>query len=776
MGRIGRCGKLADVNGRRRNVISRNDEIVVRFVALASALAAAFSGAEPTGNTAVDVAMLGIFAIFTTWCSASASWWALVSAAGLAVAGSIVGPLVVALAAVAAFVISALLAWDRRNRPVIRAAIGAVVVQVMLRLEWNPFFLASALLATVACGFIIVSGLLRRPSYVRRRVYWAAGGIGVFWLLAAGALGVSAAGARNDVREGYQGLLDGLELVQDGDTLEAASTLRTAAASMREASKAVDGPLTKPARLVPVVEQNRSAAADLISRVAASADAAADALEIVNLDQLTIENGVIDVAAFAQLEAPLAALEATIVDLDDALHDADSPWLVGPMQSRLDQALDRTRQALPQARATAAAARTAPAMLGADGERRYFLAFVNTAESRGMGGLMGNWSEITIDQGRLQVTASGRTNDLQSVELRTLALDAPAEYMARYGEYGADRGGGVDPKYWSNVTVTPDMPSVGNAMAQMYEVATGRSVDGVIVIDPAGLARLLDVTGPIQLEGVEGRIDGSNAERFLLLEQYEFVENEREDLLTAITDQTVANLLGGTLPPPQQLAAILADAALEGHISAWAGRPEEQDLLELVGMDASLPVITEEGIDALAVSSNNGSGNKIETFLERSIEYRSVVNERTGDVTATLRIELTNTAPTTGYTDYVIGNIMSLPMGTNRMVLDVHTLLGVTAARIDDREVGVVTLPELGYNAWNTVIEIPPGGTVTIELDLAGDIGSGQYRLVYRPQALPNPDTTLFEVETTDGDTLFTYDETIRRRTVLSADRIEAWR
>ena len=57
-------------------------------------------------------------------------------------------------------------------------------------------------------------------------------------------------------------------------------------------------------------------------------------------------------------------------------------------------------------------------------------------------------------------------------------------------------------KYWSNVTIPADMPSVGDVMAQMYEVSTGRTVDGVFVIDPAGIAGLMDVTGPVELPDI----------------------------------------------------------------------------------------------------------------------------------------------------------------------------------------------------------------------------------------------------------------------------------
>ena len=38
---------------------------------------------------------------------------------------------------------------------------------------------------------------------------------------------------------------------------------------------------------------------------------------------------------------PQMYLEATIVELDEALHDAESPWLVPPFRSRLNDALER---------------------------------------------------------------------------------------------------------------------------------------------------------------------------------------------------------------------------------------------------------------------------------------------------------------------------------------------------------------------------------------------------------------------------------------------------
>ena len=764
------------MSGARRNTITYNDAIAVAVIAAVSAVVAVFSDASPTGTTGTDLVLVGALGGLVTWLGASAPWWALMASAGIALMGALPGPFVLIALATIAFTGSAWIGWDRANQPIVRAAIAAVVVQVSLRLEWNEFFLFSGIVAAAAMGVIGISGYVRRRRYVRRRVMWGAIGVAAAAVVAVGGLGVAAAQARTTARDGYLGLLDGLEYLQDGKVTEANAALRQAADDLDDANSTLDSPLTQLARFVPGIAQNRDIGVDVLADASAAAASAATTLQFVDLDQLTVDNGVIDIGALAALEPPLSDLETTVSELRDTLEGARSDWLVAPVQSRLHTAIRRAEQAAHQAEATAAFARLGPALLGADEPRTYLLAFVNNAEARGMGGLMGNWSEITVDNGRLEVTNSGRTADLQVDALDTLQLKQSDEYLQRYGPYGAVYGDGVAQKYWSNVTIPADMPSVGDTMAQMYETATGRALDGVFVIDPAGIAGLMEITGPVDLPDIGQRIDADNAQEFLTLGQYEYAENEREDLLTAVTDATVDNVLHSTLPRPQQMAPAIAPAVLDGHISAWATRPAEQQLLELVGMDAALPRVGAAGADALAVVSNNAGGNKIDSFLERTIEYRPVVNQQTGEAEAALRISLTNNAPTTGYDDYVIGNLLDLPIGANRMLLEVYTRLGVDAARLDGEDIAPYTLPELGYYVHSSMVDIPPGETVVVEFDLSGDLQRGGYQLLYRPQPLPNPDTLTAEAKTTGGDTIFDYEGILERRSVLSADGVKAWR
>ena len=759
----------------RRNTVTPHDAQRIALIALVAGGLGALAGVSPTGETSIDVVLSTVTAALVTWLAATAPWWALLVGAGLALAGSFAGPWWITAIAAGALLAAAWIGWTKANHPLVRAAVGAAIVQVAFRIEWNPFFLSSAGLAAAAMGVVAVTGLLRRPAYLRRRVWWPLVGVAAFSLVAIGGLSFAAYQARTTAQDGYTGMLDGLEQVESGDTAEASATLMQAATDLAAAGDDLDSVLAQPARLIPGLAQNRNSAVALVDRASDAAESAANALAVVDLDRLTVSDGRVDLYALTDLEAPLAELEVSVGDLRDTLDGAASPWLVAPFQDRLARVTRRADQAARQSEATAATARIAPDMLGADGPRRYFVAFVNPAEARGQGGLMGNWSEITADGGRIRVTGNGRTAELQDESLRDLQLDASADFLARYGSYGAEIGGGVSPRYWSNVTLPADMPSVGSPMAQMYEQATGRAVDGAFVIDPVGLGALVDVAGSIEIDALDRSFSGDELRDYLLLDQYEIEEAEREAVLEEITEAAITQLFSGQLPPPQELVSSLSSAVLDGHITGWAKRPDEQRLLELAGMDGSLPVPTDPGMDALAVVSSNASGNKIENFLERTIDYQPVVDQQTGDVTATLTLTLTNNAPTSGYDTYVIGNIVDAPIGTNRMLLDVYTRLDVVDVRLDGDPRIALTMPELGYQVYRHLFDIAPGDTVVFEFQLSGNVGPGSYSLAYRPQPLPNPDTLTFDAQTAGGDEIFTFDGTLTRRSVISADGVDAW-
>lgn len=761
----------------RRNTVTRDDVPAMAAVTAAAAVAALFAGCRPTGNLLGDVVCTAGVAAFTVWMAATASWWALTLAGAATVALALAGGGVVAtICGLAAAALGLWLGDRRASLPALRCASATLAVQGLLRLELDTFFGASALLAGGVMLLLIAVGLQRRRRGARQRILKFSLIGAAATILAVVVLGASAARSRDDLQVGYQGLLDGLSQLRDGDAVAAAATLHDTADHLRAAQSNLDAIWTQPARLVPVVAQHQQALATLVRQAAASADAAADALDVVDFDALTIDGGVIDVGALEVLAEPLGRLEAAVGRLRDAMAAQDSPWLVAPLAERIQRYQGRADDAARQAATVHDAAVVGPAMLGAEQPRRYFIGFASPAEARGTIGVMGNYAVITIDNGAISRSEFGRINDLnnQLDANGPFTIEASDEFHAHYAANGAgaDDTSPALPKLISNVTMTPDMPTLGPVLAQLWAAAGHRRVDGVILLDPTALAGLLEATGPVVVPGLEAPLSSGTVEQFLLLDQYSLDTPERRDLLEDVANATLDAVLGGSLPEPQQLAKALGPAAADGHLLMWVPAADEQLLLAQLGIDGALPSV--EGRDGFAIVTNNATANKIDSFLERSVAYRGSYDRTSGEVTATMTISLTNTAPSSGYPDYVIDSeFFDLPPGTNRTVLTVFTPLEQLGTTVDGEATGMSRQPELGWNAYSIRLEVPPGATRTVEITLAGNIGAGPYELVVRPQALARDDQVTIEV---GGDAVVTFVGTITRRTLLDADGSRALR
>ena len=81
----------------------------------------------------------------------------------------------------------------------------------------------------------------------------------------------------------------------------------------------------------------------------------------------------------------------------------------------------------------------------------------------------------------------------------------------------------------------------------------------------------------------------------------------------------------------------------------WSADPEEQELLETVGIAGDMPAL--DGADGWSFSVSNTGGNKIDAYLQRKAGYTPTTDPDTGVTTGTMRIELTNTAPADGLPD-----------------------------------------------------------------------------------------------------------------------------
>ncbi len=729
-------------------------------VAVLSGLLAALAGLRPTGHAVIDTVVVAAGAAGATWIAASAPWWTLLGTTALAAALAPTWPLIAV--AVAALAITGVIGARRRSQPGLRSLSFMLSLVVLARLDDGRPQGLSTLLACSIIGTVVVFALKRRSPWLQRRALIALGAVVAAAVVASVGLILGVIAARSSLQTGNREAQVGLAALNQGDIDAATAAFREAMVAFENADDALTAPWAQPARLVPIVAQHRDAGVALASGAADVMAEAVDALSQIDPDSIRVINGRIDLDAVRALRKPFEQLTASIADLSTVVEQARSPWLVDSITTRLDRIESQIDDNLTKLDNARLAVQVAPAMLGGDGTRVYFVAFTNPAEARGLGGYMGNYAEVTIDDGDLTVTRFGRTLDLMTggPAPDQRRITGPKEFVDRWGGFGfvdpVDGTTGIE--MWGNVTMPPDLPMVADVISQLYPQSGGRDLDGVFVMAPEAVAALMNYTGPVELPSPEPggatlTIGAGELATFIMKDQYVTFgdpavnSNLRADAVETIARTTLGRLLSGALPQPAQLGRDFGPLASAGKVLAWSPVADEELLFQRVRLAGAFPAL--DGADGIAVTIDNAGGNKLDAYLQVDTEHTTVYDPSSGSTSGTTVVTLTNTldpAQAEGtpdappLPDYVVGNPYDLDPGTNIARVVVYTALEPATTTIDGR--AVQPEYERGFGGWYATVvflEVPAGTSRTIELQLSGVLDDPLADTVVRRQPMTLP-------------------------------------
>ncbi|MGI8686358.1 MAG: DUF4012 domain-containing protein, partial [Acidimicrobiales bacterium] len=620
--------------------------------------------------------------------------------------------------------------------PLATALVGAAVVNAALRLRLPGSSPVEVVAALAVLAPVAASGWRTLERTARRRGERAAVAAGAL-VGVVGLLGVVALAA---ARPGMERALDhadrGVDAARGADRVRADRELDAAGRAFGGAGRTLGAWWARPALAVPVLGAHLRALRVVADTGTDLADAGRQVADAADLGGLRIEDGRVPLDRVAALQGPLGRASAQVGAAVGRLDRARSVWLAPPVSDRLAANVTRLRAAAGSLRSSRDVVAVLPRLLGAERPRRWFLAMQTPSEARGSGGFVGNYGEIEAVDGRLELARFGRIDELNAGgDASTRVLDGPADVLARYDRFETATT-------WQNVTLSPDFPSVTKVIAGLYPQSGGRPVEGVIAVDPAGVAAVLRLTGPLVVPPWPEPLTAANAERILLYEQYVRLPHpERIDFLGAATQLLWERLTTGPLPSTTRVLAALGPAVAGKHIMVSSVDGAEDAVLELAGITGRLAPVG--GSDALAVVTQNANGNKIDWFLRRSIDYRPTYDRTTGALSARLTVTLDNAAPPAGLPDYLIasGTTPPLPAGTNRVYLSVYTPLGLGAARVNGEAVALESETELGRRVYSAYVDIPPQGRTVVQLDLTGALRPGSpYALGVHAQPMVHPD------------------------------------
>jgi len=365
---------------------------------------------------------------------------------------------------------------------------------------------------------------------------------------------------------------------------------------------------------------------------------------------------------------------------------------------------------------------------------------------------------MEIDGGKFDLVRTGRVRELTEGGPNPAArrIEGHDDFVGRYGQ--------VPARYWGLIGFSPDFPTVGSIITQLYPQSGGRKVDGVVGIDPTAFAAFLELTGPIDVPGYPDQLTSDNAEQILLHEQYlRFPggespgRDERVEFLEDATEVLFDELTGGELPAPGALARVLAPAVEGRHIQVYATDERAQRFFDRVGATGKVPVAED---DVFGVTGQNYNGNKIDYFLERKISYDVRWDPGTGAVKGSVEVAVTNRAPAGGLPPAIIswgGDVSAgqIPVadGENLMWLTAYTRnVRVTGATVDGKPVKLTSGVEAGLRARSGFIRVPSGQTRTFRAKVAGHVPRGpDYSFASLRQVAPNPDQMVVRVRLADG-------------------------
>jgi hypothetical protein len=691
----------------------------------------------PTGNAGVDAVERAALVALGALAGSRARRWPLFVIAALASLLAEGVGLALGLGAVAASTV--LLAVDRRNRAVGAVAGAAVTLCVMQLRPVGPLGF-TALIGTVLFVSMCVSAYQRIGRVGRRRTRLAVIGTGVVMLAGLIATGGVLIGQVNTVETAVDNTRRGAAAARDGKTGAATELLNEAAVGFGETSDRLGAPWLAPARLVPGVAQNLEAlrAGTTMGRDLNSS--AAFAATSVDYQALRQEGGGVNLAQLKETEVPVEALASSLDAAVEGLADIESPWVVAPLRTRLDDVAVEVGDLASETELAQLALADVPPLLGADGPRRYLVMVGNPAEGRDFGGFMGGWALLWVNDGAIGLEESGTPRELYGSEPTRQPPSPSSDFPPSFIDMAPGR-------YTQNWTSSPDLDVVAAAATNLME-ANGRGhIDGVIYADPAALAEFVALTGPIAVPGTVAEINATNTEAFFTRDQFRVLPQD-DEAIGELTGEIFDRLGSADLPGPRELGERFGPLVRDGHLAMATGIDDDRALLDRTGLSAPLPKT--DG-DLLGIVERNVAPNKLDVFLNRTHNYDVAWDADDGARIATLTSTYTNdVGDPARLPPVVVGNESGTPIGTQIREVSILTPSLNVSLEVDGERTTVRTAVEQGIYRHSVFVRIPPGQSIDLRWRLESTLPPGPYDLtLVRPA---NGGATETNVVVREGD------------------------
>jgi hypothetical protein len=440
-------------------------------------------------------------------------------------------------------------------------------------------------------------------------------------------------------------------------------------------------------------------------------------------------DGTVDVGLLQRLTPQLEEVIGELKAGDAALRAIPSIPFVHRLDALKADALDQSSRAISLAQGALSGVKLLPSFMGGDRPRIYFLALQNNSDQRATGGAVLAYAFLRVDQGELQLIASGSIYDFDSLLGFKATLSPDLNWYLQH-----------IPKTYprvANVNFTPNFPVVAQGWSTLIRSAVGQHIDGAIAVDPIAIGLIMG-NKHVRIPAFPSVITGHNVVRVIENQQY-LLSKEQQAAFPAQIIRAAWKIFSNPQPFVRTMKQFQT-ALSQKDIQIWSADQSQQGLLTDLGWDGGFRNVPG---DYLYVADNKLNAGKVDFYSRIHIEDHVVIGA-SGKVTATCRVELVNETPP----DLPPGVVGPNAYGLNKALINLYVPPGAELESPSRR-----SLPphvEGGKKVFLTVVRALPGhpGVAEFTYTVPGVVqmegGHRVYQITIQRQPMVNPaDITL---------------------------------
>ena len=281
-----------------------------------------------------------------------------------------------------------------------------------------------------------------------------------------------------------------------------------------------------------------------------------------------------------------------------------------------------------------------PTLLGVGTtEKRYAIIMQNNAEIRATGGFWTNYATFKLNNGLL--SSDFTSKDMYSIDFILQPLDAVIDFPdvpPAYGKYLK-----VERMFARDANVSPDYPTAIQRFLYYYNLANRQApwevkqVDGFFAIDTDVIKELLQVTGPVTVNGVTYTSDNVVLE----LEKIASLSLQEQSGRKKVLGDLMGGMLQNVFKSDKNLWSKLIDKGVDlmdrKHIVGYLFDADGQALLEKYNFAGR--IIDPVAGDFSYVVSTNLGGDKTNLFVSKVVSHNFA--KENGSLVDTVKLKYT---------------------------------------------------------------------------------------------------------------------------------------